>query len=144
MYVSCNPVTLARDLDVLATTHSVLRVAAFDQFPYTHHLESGVVLVKKKPAIVSADAAVGVDGMEVVETCVDSRSVADSDVDVVEAEVVFVTDVMEAETETETEELVTGKTGTEVIEVTEESVLGKRSNDAVDVVEGEVEKASKK
>lgn len=47
VYVSCNPETLARDLRALTTSHDVIHVAAFDQFPYTHHLESGVVLVKR-------------------------------------------------------------------------------------------------
>lgn len=47
VYISCNPVTLARDLKILTTTHDIVRVAAFDQFPYTHHLEGGVYLVKK-------------------------------------------------------------------------------------------------
>lgn len=47
VYISCNPVTLARDVEILKATHDVLSVAAFDQFPYTHHLESGVLLVKR-------------------------------------------------------------------------------------------------
>ena len=44
VYVSCNPETLARDVRDLAATHRITRVAAFDQFPYTPHLEAGVVL----------------------------------------------------------------------------------------------------
>ncbi len=47
VYVSCNPETLARDVKQLLLTHTVTHVAAFDQFPYTHHLESGVVMIKK-------------------------------------------------------------------------------------------------
>ena len=47
VYVSCNPETLARDLAELSATHEVTRLAAFDQFPYTPHLESGVVLVRR-------------------------------------------------------------------------------------------------
>ena len=39
--------TLARDVALLAATHDVSRLAAFDQFPYTHHLEAGVVLERK-------------------------------------------------------------------------------------------------
>ena len=42
VYVSCSPETLARDLADLAGTHRPARVAAFDQFPYTPHLEAGV------------------------------------------------------------------------------------------------------
>ena len=47
IYISCNPETLARDVTKLLLTHMIIRVAAFDQFPYTHHLESGIFLVKK-------------------------------------------------------------------------------------------------
>ena len=31
----------------MGATHDPVRLAAFDQFPYSHHLESGVVLVKR-------------------------------------------------------------------------------------------------
>ena len=47
VYISCNPETLSRDVKKLRSTHTLQRVAAFDQFPYTHHLESGVFLVRK-------------------------------------------------------------------------------------------------
>ena len=47
LYISCNPETLRRDLELLSPTHTVTAMAAFDQFPYTHHLEMGVMLVKK-------------------------------------------------------------------------------------------------
>lgn len=47
IYISCNPDTLERDLDLLCETHSVSRIAIFDQFPYTHHVESGVFLQRK-------------------------------------------------------------------------------------------------
>jgi len=47
VYVSCNPETLEENLKVLTQTHKVERFALFDQFPYTHHIESGVYLVKK-------------------------------------------------------------------------------------------------
>jgi tRNA (uracil-5-)-methyltransferase len=46
IYVSCNPSTLVDNLQSLCTTHSITALAAFDQFPYTHHLEAGVVLQK--------------------------------------------------------------------------------------------------
>ncbi|KAJ1425279.1 uracil-5--methyltransferase-domain-containing protein [Ochromonadaceae sp. CCMP2298] len=62
VYISCNPETLARDVLVLQQTHAVLRVAAFDQFPYTHHLESGVFMVKKQQgAEAGAEAEVGAE-----------------------------------------------------------------------------------
>lgn len=44
LYISCNPVTLKANLEALATTHKVTRYAMFDQFPYTHHVETGVYL----------------------------------------------------------------------------------------------------
>lgn len=47
LYISCNPETLRRDLEILERTHTVSAMAAFDQFPYTHHLEMGVKLTKK-------------------------------------------------------------------------------------------------
>ncbi len=46
IYISCNPQTLARDLEKLTKSHGVKRAALFDQFPYTPHMEAGVVLVK--------------------------------------------------------------------------------------------------
>ena len=47
LYISCNPETLLRDLELLSKTHTVTAMAAFDQFPYTHHLEMGVKLTKR-------------------------------------------------------------------------------------------------
>ena len=47
LYISCNPETLVRDLELLTQTHDVVSMALFDQFPYTHHVEMGVKLQKK-------------------------------------------------------------------------------------------------
>lgn len=47
LYISCNPETLLRDLELLSATHTVVSMALFDQFPYTHHLEIGVKLTRK-------------------------------------------------------------------------------------------------
>nr|WP_298891038.1 tRNA (uridine(54)-C5)-methyltransferase TrmA [uncultured Acinetobacter sp.] len=47
IYISCNPETLYDNLQVLNETHDIKRFAMFDQFPFTHHVESGVLLVKK-------------------------------------------------------------------------------------------------
>ncbi|RUM46114.1 MAG: tRNA (uridine(54)-C5)-methyltransferase TrmA [Hydrogenimonas sp.] len=47
LYISCNPETLARDLETLCKTHRVEDAALFDQFPYTHHMEAGVLLTKR-------------------------------------------------------------------------------------------------
>lgn len=46
IYISCNPDTLHDNLKTLTKTHKVTRCALFDQFPYTHHVESGVLLEK--------------------------------------------------------------------------------------------------
>lgn len=46
IYISCNPDTLHDNLKLLTQTHKVTRFALFDQFPYTHHVESGVLLEK--------------------------------------------------------------------------------------------------
>lgn len=48
LYISCNPETLARDLETLTQTHEVVEAAVFDQFPHTDHVESGVFLKRKK------------------------------------------------------------------------------------------------
>ncbi|EPF6781060.1 tRNA (uridine(54)-C5)-methyltransferase TrmA, partial [Acinetobacter baumannii] len=46
IYISCNPDTLYENLKTLTQTHRVTKFALFDQFPYTHHVESGVLLEK--------------------------------------------------------------------------------------------------
>ncbi|QYJ86311.1 tRNA (uridine(54)-C5)-methyltransferase TrmA [Shewanella mesophila] len=47
IYISCNPNTLMDNLSVLDKTHKITRFALFDQFPYTDHMESGVLLEKR-------------------------------------------------------------------------------------------------
>ncbi|MCT4709966.1 tRNA (uridine(54)-C5)-methyltransferase TrmA [Enterobacteriaceae bacterium H11S18] len=47
LYISCNPQTLCENLETLSETHVVSRLALFDQFPYTHHMECGVWLTRK-------------------------------------------------------------------------------------------------
>ena len=47
IYISCNPTTLAENLAHLTDSHDVVSAAAFDQFPFTPHLEAGVVLMKR-------------------------------------------------------------------------------------------------
>lgn len=44
IYVSCDPVTLARDLVTLSQKYNIEEVHAFDMFPYTYHVESVCVL----------------------------------------------------------------------------------------------------
>ena len=46
IYISCNPDTLHDNLKTLCQSHKVTQFALFDQFPYTHHVESGVLLEK--------------------------------------------------------------------------------------------------
>ncbi|EMT5587537.1 TPA: tRNA (uridine(54)-C5)-methyltransferase TrmA [Providencia stuartii] len=47
LYISCNPETLCDNLSVLNATHKIKKLALFDQFPYTHHMESGVLLTRR-------------------------------------------------------------------------------------------------
>lgn len=47
LYISCNPQTLCDNLQQLAQTHDITRLALFDQFPYTHHMECGVLLTRR-------------------------------------------------------------------------------------------------
>ncbi len=47
LYISCNPETLKRDLDIFTQTHEIQSMAMFDQFPYTFHIEMGVMLKRK-------------------------------------------------------------------------------------------------
>jgi tRNA (uracil-5-)-methyltransferase len=44
IYISCNPQTLHRDLEKLTTTHTIEKFAFFDQFAYSNHIESGIIL----------------------------------------------------------------------------------------------------
>ena len=48
IYISCNPDTLKDNLVELTKSHDISKFAIFDQFPYTHHVESGVILTKKQ------------------------------------------------------------------------------------------------
>lgn len=47
-YISCDPVTLARDLKTLTSNYDVLEVHPVDMFPNTYHVENVVFLEKKK------------------------------------------------------------------------------------------------
>jgi tRNA (uracil-5-)-methyltransferase len=47
LYISCNPQTLHENITALHATHEIKAAAVFDQFPYTHHLESGVLLTRR-------------------------------------------------------------------------------------------------
>jgi 23S rRNA (uracil1939-C5)-methyltransferase len=45
VYVSCDPSTLARDLNTLSKGFDVERISILDMFPHTHHIETMVLLV---------------------------------------------------------------------------------------------------
>ena len=47
LYISCNPETLAANIAQLHDSHRIVRCALFDQFPWTHHMESGVLLQRR-------------------------------------------------------------------------------------------------
>lgn len=44
VYISCNPHSLQRDLQLLTKSHRLDGFALFDQFPYTDHMECGAYL----------------------------------------------------------------------------------------------------
>lgn len=47
IYISCNPHSLAENLQSLDATHRIEHFALFDQFPYTDHMECGVLLHRR-------------------------------------------------------------------------------------------------
>jgi len=47
LYISCNPQTLRDNVAALFETHEIAAAAAFDQFPYTDHLEAGLLLRRR-------------------------------------------------------------------------------------------------
>ncbi len=47
VYVSCNPATQARDIQLLSEKYDLIKVQAVDMFPNTHHVESIALLELK-------------------------------------------------------------------------------------------------
>jgi tRNA (uracil-5-)-methyltransferase len=48
VYISCNPNTLRSNLETIGRSHSLQRLALFDQFPYTDHMECGAYLIRRQ------------------------------------------------------------------------------------------------
>ena len=46
VYVSCNPATQARDLELMKENYLIEKVQPVDMFPHTHHVENVVLLVR--------------------------------------------------------------------------------------------------
>ena len=47
LYISCNAQTLRENVAALQVTHRITAAAVFDQFPYTHHLECGLLMAHR-------------------------------------------------------------------------------------------------
>ncbi len=47
VYVSCNPATQARDLEMMDQNYKVEKVQPVDMFPHTHHVENVVLLIRR-------------------------------------------------------------------------------------------------
>ena len=47
IYISCNPVTLARDYNVIKNLYNIKEIELFDMFPNTYHVETVMVLERK-------------------------------------------------------------------------------------------------
>lgn len=46
VYVSCNPASQARDLEILCRDYKIVAVQPVDMFPHTHHVENVVSLIR--------------------------------------------------------------------------------------------------
>lgn len=47
LYISCNPESMAKNIEGLRSNYEMAALALFDQFPYTKHMECGVLLKRK-------------------------------------------------------------------------------------------------
>jgi len=48
VYISCNPSTLARDLNVLKEKYNIVEIQPVDMFPHTFHIETIALLQLQK------------------------------------------------------------------------------------------------
>jgi len=46
IYISCNPATQARDINLLSGHYKIIRIQPFDMFPHTPHVENAVLMEK--------------------------------------------------------------------------------------------------
>ncbi|MDE6471658.1 MAG: 23S rRNA (uracil(1939)-C(5))-methyltransferase RlmD [Clostridia bacterium] len=49
IYISCNPSTLARDIDILLDKYEPTSITPYDMFPNTKHIETLICLKRKQP-----------------------------------------------------------------------------------------------
>ena len=47
IYMSCNPITLARDLNIFKEYYDIKEVTPVDMFPNTYHCESVTILERR-------------------------------------------------------------------------------------------------
>ena len=47
IYVSCDPITMARDIKLLSNNYELVEVTPYDMFPNTYHVECVCVLKLK-------------------------------------------------------------------------------------------------
>jgi tRNA (uracil-5-)-methyltransferase len=48
LYISCSPQSLQENVAALQGSHEIMTAAVFDQFPYTPHLECGLLLKRRQ------------------------------------------------------------------------------------------------
>ena len=64
VYISCNPVTLKRDLSYLKRYYSIKKIIPVDMFPYTQHVETVCLLSKLSEAKNHISVKVDMDEMD--------------------------------------------------------------------------------